>query len=96
MKNYEMMFIVKTTLDESAVKKTVSDLEKVITDMKGKISETKEMGQRELAYPINKNVSGFYFVMTFSSDNNALNELDRKCKINENVIRHQIIALDEE
>lgn len=96
MKNYEMMFIVKTTLEETAVKKTVSELEKVLTDMKGKISETKEMGQRELAYPIDKNVSGFYYVFTFTADRDAVAELDRKCRINENVIRHQIIALDEE
>ena len=52
MKNYEMMFIVKTTLEETAVKNTVKEFSDIITSMNGKITNTKEMGQRELAYPI--------------------------------------------
>lgn len=50
MKNYEMMFIVKTTLEEAAVKNTVKEFSDIITSMNGKITNTKEMGQRELLY----------------------------------------------
>src|SRR5574344_589285 len=96
MNKYEMMFIVKTSLDETTVKKTVDELAKVLTDMKGKITNTKDMGQRELAYPINKEVNGFYYVFNFEADNEAVAELDRKARINENIIRHLIIKLDEE
>lgn len=96
MNKYEIMFIVKTTLDEATVKKTVKDLESIITTMKGKVIDTKDMGQRELAYPIKKEISGFYYVLTVEASNDALNELDRKARINENIIRHQVISLDEE
>ena len=37
MKNYEMMFIVKTTLEEAAVKNTVKEFSDIITSMNGKI-----------------------------------------------------------
>ena len=67
MKNYEMMFIVKTTLEEAAVKNTVKEFSDIITSMNGKITNTKEMGQRELAYPINKEVSGFYYVFNLGN-----------------------------
>ena len=96
MDKYEIMFIVKTTLEEKAVKETVESLNKVITDMKGKITSSKDMGQRELAYPINKEVSGFYYVITVEASNDAIKEFDRKARLNENIIRHQIIKLDEE
>ena len=96
MDKYEIMFIVKTTLEEKAVKETVESLNKVITDMKGKITSSKDMGQRELAYPINKEVSGFYYVFNFEANNDIINELNRKSRINENIIRHMIIKLDEE
>ena len=33
MKNYEMMFIVKTTLEETAVKNTVKEFSDIITSM---------------------------------------------------------------
>ena len=58
MNKYEIMFIVKTTVDEAKVKKTVDSLKSVISDNKGKIIEFKEMGQK-LAYEINKEVNGF-------------------------------------
>lgn len=96
MTNYEVMFIVKTTLDESTVKTTVENLKSVITDMNGKITNSKEMGQRALAYPINKEINGYYYVLTVEASNETIAEFDRKARLNENVIRHQILKLDEE
>ena len=96
MKNYEVMFIVKTTLEEKTVKSIVENLKSTITDLKGKVTNVKEMGQRTLAYPINKEVSGFYYVLTVEASNEAIAELDRKARLNENIIRHQVIKLDEE
>ena len=95
MENYEIMFIVKPTLEEDAIKETVKSLEEIITKLKGKV-ETKDMGKRELAYPIKKEISGFYYVFTVEASHKAIEEFDRKARINENVLRHQIIKLDEE
>ena len=96
MTKYEVMFIVKTTLDENTVKATAESLKSVITEMNGKVENTKEMGQRTLAYPINKEVNGFYYVLTVEASNEAIAELDREARLNENIIRHQSIKLDEE
>ena len=96
MDKYEIMFIVKTTLEESVVKSTVESLTSVITDMKGKVENSKDMGQRELAYPIKKEISGFYYVLTVEASHEAIAEFDRKARLNENILRHQIIKLDEE
>ncbi|MCH5166730.1 MAG: 30S ribosomal protein S6 [Erysipelotrichales bacterium] len=96
MNKYEMMFIVKTTIDEAAVKTTVDNLKSIITSMKGEIIEEKDLGQKKLAYPINKEITGFYYVVDFNANNELITELDRKAKIDENVIRHMIISLEEE
>ena len=96
MNKYEIMFIVKTTIEEEAVKKTIADLKAIITDLKGEIVEEKDMGQKKLAYPINKEVNGFYYVMVVNANGEIVSEFDRKAKINDNVIRHLIIKLDEE
>ena len=96
MDKYEIMFIVKTTLEESVVKSTVEYLTSIITDMKGKVENSKDMGQRELAYPIKKEISGFYYVLTVEASHEAIAEFDRKARLNENILRHQIIKLDEE
>jgi len=95
MNKYEIMFIIKAELDEKSVKDTEKAMEKVLTDMKAKIVNTKEMGQRKLAYPIKKQVRGYYFVLNVEATKEAIKEFDRKIKLDENVLRHLIIREEE-
>ena len=95
MNKYEIMFILKSN-EEEAIKNQVSELKAIITDMKGEIVEEKEMGNRKLAYPIKKELNGYYYVMNVNANNQKDAEFDRKARISENVIRHLIIRLDEE
>ena len=95
MNKYEMMFIVKTTVEETEAVKVAEELKSIITSMKGEITDSKDLGNKKLAYPINKEVTGFYFVVDFTANNEIVSELDRKARINENVLRHMIIRLDE-
>ena len=96
MTNYEIMFIVKATLDESTLKKLTTDVQKLITDNKSKVIEFKDMGRKKLAYPINKEVSGFYYLMNVEATHEVIQEFDRKLRINENVIRHLILKKESE
>lgn len=96
MEKYEIMFIVKNTIEEEAVKKIADALQALITTDKGKIIEFKEMGNRKLAYPIKKELTGTYFVMTVEAGHETIKEFDRKVLINENVLRHLIIKKEGE
>ena len=58
MNKYEIMFIVKPTLEEANIKKSFEDMKKLLTDNKANILEEKEMGQRDLAYEIKKHKTG--------------------------------------
>ena len=91
-----MMFIVKATLEEEATKAVAESLESIITSMKGEISESKDLGQKKLAYPIKKEITGHYYLVNFTADNETRDELDRKARLDEKVLRHMIIKLDEE
>lgn len=95
MRNYEIMFIVRPDIEEETVKNTVKSLEKVLTDGKGKITLSKELGQKEFAYEIKNFKSGYYFLYNVeASDDKAIKEFDRVARIDENVVRHLIINLD--
>ena len=96
MNKYEMMFIVKATMESENVKATAENIKKVVTDLKGNVVEYKELGEKKLAYPIKKELNGYYFVMQFEATNAAEAELSRKAGLDENVLRHLIIKLDEE
>ena len=95
MDKYEIMFIVKTTLEESVVKSTVESLTSIITDMKGKVEGSKDMGQRELAYEIKKYKNGYYFLFVVEASHEAVKEFDRLAGINENILRHLIIRKED-
>ncbi len=96
MTNYEIMFIVKASMEESEIKKTAEELQKLINGKKSKVIEFTEMGRKKLAYPINKELSGFYYVMKVETDHETIKEFDRKVSINENVLRHLIIKIESE
>ncbi len=95
MTNYEIMFIVKPDLEEATIKKEAESLKKVLTDTKCKITEEKTMGQKELAYEIKKYKNGYYFLYVVEATNEAISEFDRLARLNENILRHLIIRVDD-
>ena len=96
MTKYEVMFIVKSANESNEIKATAEAMKQIITDNKGNVVEFNELGEKKLAYPIKKEISGYYYVMIIEANKEAINELDRKAFINENILRHLIIKLDEE
>ena len=96
MRNYEIMFIVKATMESDLVKKTADKMQALITDNNSKVIEFKELGEKKLAYPINKETSGYYYVMKVEASIEAINEFNRKSALDETVLRTLVIKLDEE
>jgi small subunit ribosomal protein S6 len=93
---YEIMFIVKPDLESGALKDTVASFEKVLTSNGAKVLSSKDMGQKELAYDIKKYKSGYYYIYQIEAhDVKAINEFDRLALLNENMIRHMIIKLED-
>ena len=91
MKNYEIMFIVKTTIGEDEVKATSKKFQDILTNDGAKIVDFNEMGQKELAYEIKDCKTGFYFVITCEATDKAVKEFDRLAAIDSNILRHLII-----
>ena len=91
MKNYEIMFIVKTTIGEDEVKATSKKFQDILTNDGAKIVDFNEMGQRELAYEIKDCKTGFYFVIICEATDKTIKEFDRLAAIDSNVLRHLII-----
>ncbi len=91
MNKYEIMFIVKADVSEEDEKNTVKAFEKVLTDMGAKIINSKDLGQKQLAYEIKKQVRGYYHLLNVECDSKAVKEFDRKALIDEKILRHLII-----
>lgn len=95
MRKYEIMYIVKPTLSEEELKKVSKEFEKILTSNGAKVTDFKELGQRELAYEIKDCKSGFYYLVTLETeDNKAINEFNRLALISNDIIRHLITNLE--
>ena len=96
MNHYEIMFIVKATMESADVKKSADTYKNLIETLKGKVVEFKELGEKKLAYPIKKELNGYYYVMQVEADKNIIQEFDRKIRLDETILRHLIIRQEEE
>lgn len=95
MNKYEIMFIVKADITEEEVANVVKSFESIITDMGGKILNSKDLGQKKLAYEIEKQVRGYYHLLNVECESKAVKEFDRKALIDERILRHLIIKEEE-
>lgn len=95
MNKYELMFIVKPDMEEASIKKTAEDLKNVLSTGKANIIEEKAMGQRELAYTINKFNTGYYYLFVVEANSDVVKEFDRIARINENILRHLIVKVED-
>ena len=95
MNKYEIMFIVKPDMEEKDIKAEAENMKKVLTDKKAKIIEEKAMGQRELAYEIKKFATGYYYLFVVEASKEAEQEFNRIARINENLLRHIIVKVEE-
>ena len=93
MRKYEIMYILKADLDEAARKAEMDKLADLLTKNGAKVEKVDEsFGIRELAYPINDELKGYYVILKVSAEQVALYEFNRKVRHNANVLRHLIIA----
>ena len=94
MRNYENLVIVKPTLTAEEIQASVKAIEEVITSNGGEIAATSPMGMRKLAYPIEKNERGYYHVIYSSIAPSAISEIERRFRINEDLLRFVTIKYD--
>ena len=93
MKTYEISFIVRPDLEKDAIEKLTKSYEKVLVNHKAKVLSSKELGQKELAYTIRNQKTGYYYLINVEANDAAIKEFDRLATLDENVLRHIIIKL---
>jgi small subunit ribosomal protein S6 len=91
---YETTMIVRQDASKSDDTKLAEGFAKIITDEKGKVSKNEYWGLRSLAYIINKNRKGHYVHLNIEADPAAVKEMERKMRLDDNVIRHMTIRVD--
>lgn len=94
--DYEVTYILRPSLEEADVDTRVTQLADSLKTGGGEIvGEVEKMGKRRLAYEIHDVREGYYVVMKFKSDAPQAKEFERQLRLNEDVMRHLLIKLDD-
>jgi small subunit ribosomal protein S6 len=90
------MYIIKPTLDEDSIDAVAKKIDDQIAGIQGTVEKSEKRGRKRLAYEVKDFKDGFYVLTTFQADPSQITELERLLKLNDDVIRHLIVRLDEE
>jgi small subunit ribosomal protein S6 len=95
-RHYELTLIVDSQAGDEAVNQTVDKYESYLTDNGADPVVADRRGVRKLAYEIKKHVQADYTYFQFSLvEVAAIHEMDRLLRLDEGVLRHLFIKLDD-
>jgi small subunit ribosomal protein S6 len=95
-RTYELMFIVRPEMVDEDLEKLISTLESVVPASGGTITKVDRMGKRRLAYPVRRLHEGIYVLLTVEGGGAVINELERRLRVTEQVIKFLTVRVDEE
>ncbi|MEA2063042.1 MAG: 30S ribosomal protein S6 [Gemmatimonadota bacterium] len=91
MKKYETVLILDPTLEDSEVEEKSKQIEELFKAEGVEQFERTDWGKRKLAYPIKKKENGIYQIFRFHAEPSAISELERRLKLDEQVLRSLIV-----
>ena len=92
---YETIFISPPTLSEEAVEKVISDVKDTLSSRGAEVIRIERWGRKRLAYPVKKQDEGWYVLLHVKGSGDALQETERKMRINEGVLKYLTVRLDD-
>lgn len=87
MYDYETLTVLHPDLGEAGSKEAVQKLRGILEAGGAEIKKVDEWGIRELAYPIRKQRRGIYALVEYRAEPQAVTELERQLKLNDQVLR---------
>nr|WP_321444334.1 30S ribosomal protein S6 [uncultured Cohaesibacter sp.] len=92
---YEHVFLARQDISQQQVEALVEQYKTLITEAGGTVGKVEFWGLRSIAYRINKNRKAHYVLMNIDAKSDAVSEMERQMRLNEDVMRFMTIRVDE-
>ncbi len=92
MKSYELMYIIPSQSADEEKERLIALVNSMIEKDGGVIESVERVGNKKLAYEIDKKREGFYVLVNFTADANVPNKLGVLLNITNGIMRHIIVA----
>ena len=96
MNQYEVMYVIDTTLDDQARAALINRFSELVVANGGQVDRVDEWGKRRLAYAINYKTEGYYVLLYIQGPSELPRELERNFQINDNVLRYLVVRYEGE
>ncbi len=96
MNKYELTVVMAGKATTAQKKSQIETIQKMVNVLDGKILETDDWGEKELAYEISKNKTGQFINFVLELNQTAAKQLPEKIRLEENVIRYLFVSAEEE
>jgi small subunit ribosomal protein S6 len=94
MRIYEELFIVRPDATDEEIDPLVEQLKSVITKSKGTVDKVDKWGVRKLAYRVKKRAEGIYILIQFTSEADAVKEIERRLRVSDMVLKFITVRQD--
>jgi small subunit ribosomal protein S6 len=99
MREYELYLVIDADAEDEQVSAIIDRVTERIVDgggeAKGEVIKAEARGRRRLAYPINKVLDSQDTILTFRTAPQALAEIERFLKLDEQVLRYLLVRTEE-
>ena len=96
MRHYEGVIIYDLAVEPQATQAHLDKALEVITSSGGSIDGIDRWGRRSFAYEVKHKREGYYVVVSFSTETEALDALHRMLSLSDEVLRHKLIRIPDE
>ena len=94
MSLYESVIIARQEISAEQVEKLADEIDLILKNNEGRTEKRENWGLRTLAYKIKKNRKGHYLLFNYECEPDAVIELERQLRLNEDVLRYLTIKID--
>ena len=94
MAYYESVLVFRQDLTEPQVKEKAAKFTEIIKELGGDVKSTEFWGLKNLAYVIRKNRKAHYIMLNIELPGDKIAELERRSRIDEDVIRFLNVRVD--
>jgi small subunit ribosomal protein S6 len=93
---YELVYVVSPDATDEQVADLHTQVDAIVQRMGGQIEKTEPWGRRKLAYEIGRHKEGIYVLEIINGSGDLMKEIDRRLKVTDLIIRHQVVRVDRE
>lgn len=93
MRQFETLLLLSPEISSDAREGILNNLTGIIEREGGKVEEIDQWGTRDLAYPVRKQMRGFYVRLVYAAPPELVAELERNIRITDGIFKFITVKL---